>query len=135
MTFESDFPILPKIISQITSEYSLCWSVLTFCLCLSLSIRVLSIHFELWYTRKESERRGKMNVSYNKRANIIVILIIAANFSLPHVSESSQECKEWLVQSIPIDMPHLPRVPGVLSTGMFTLYTSLGTTFQLCFVG
>ena len=76
-----------------------------------------------------------MNVSYNKRANIIVILIIAANFSLPHVSESSQECKEWLVQSIPIDMPHLPRVPGVLSTGMFTLYTSLGTTFQLCFVG
>lgn len=60
-----------------------------------------------------------MNVSYGKRANIIVVLIIVANFSLPHVSESSQECKGWLVQSIPTDMPHLPRVPGVLSTGMF----------------
>ncbi|KAM3711287.1 hypothetical protein ACJW31_01G097100 [Castanea mollissima] len=29
----------------------------------------------------------------------------------------SYECKGWLVQSIPTDMPHLPRVPGVLSTG------------------
>ncbi|KAM4130392.1 hypothetical protein ACJW30_01G097900 [Castanea mollissima] len=58
-----------------------------------------------------------MNVSYGIRANIIVVLIIVANFSLPHVSESSQECKGWLVQSIPTDMPHLPRVPGVLSTG------------------
>jgi hypothetical protein len=26
-------------------------------------------------------------------------------------------CKAWLVQSIPTDMPHLSRIPGVLSTG------------------
>ncbi|KAL3500317.1 hypothetical protein ACH5RR_039410 [Cinchona calisaya] len=28
-----------------------------------------------------------------------------------------EHCKAWLVQSIPTDMPHLPLVPGVLSTG------------------
>ncbi|KAK1268936.1 hypothetical protein QJS04_geneDACA013686 [Acorus gramineus] len=27
------------------------------------------------------------------------------------------QCKAWLVQSIPTDMPHLPLVPGVLSSG------------------
>ncbi|KAK6158772.1 hypothetical protein DH2020_006086 [Rehmannia glutinosa] len=27
-----------------------------------------------------------------------------------------EQCKAWLVQSIPTDMPHLPLVPGVLST-------------------
>ncbi|KAG8375436.1 hypothetical protein BUALT_Bualt10G0099800 [Buddleja alternifolia] len=36
-----------------------------------------------------------------------------------HSSSSSSadgQCKAWLVQSIPTDMPHLPLVPGVLST-------------------
>ena len=31
--------------------------------------------------------------------------------------EENEQCKAWLVQSIPTDMPHLPRVPGVLSSG------------------
>ncbi|XP_027085486.1 uncharacterized protein [Coffea arabica] len=30
--------------------------------------------------------------------------------------EENEQCKAWLVQSIPTDMPHLPRVPGVLSS-------------------
>ncbi|URD72193.1 hypothetical protein MUK42_33757 [Musa troglodytarum] len=29
----------------------------------------------------------------------------------------ARQCKAWLVQSIPTDMPLLPRVPGVLFTG------------------
>ncbi|CAI9094617.1 OLC1v1030380C1 [Oldenlandia corymbosa var. corymbosa] len=29
---------------------------------------------------------------------------------------NNEQCKAWLVQSIPTDMPQLPRVPGVLST-------------------
>lgn len=34
-----------------------------------------------------------------------------------HKSEEEKECKAWLVQSIPTDMPHLHLVPGVHSTG------------------
>ncbi|KAG2241550.1 hypothetical protein Bca52824_096464 [Brassica carinata] len=37
--------------------------------------------------------------------------------SLPRFVESSDRCKAWLVQSIPTDMPELPLIPGVLSTG------------------
>ncbi|XP_073126840.1 uncharacterized protein [Henckelia pumila] len=33
-----------------------------------------------------------------------------------HYSSDNGECKAWLVQSIPTDMPHLSRVPGVLSS-------------------
>lgn len=33
--------------------------------------------------------------------------------------EEEKECKAWLVQSIPTDMPQLHLVPGVLSTGNF----------------
>ncbi|GMN35277.1 hypothetical protein TIFTF001_005196 [Ficus carica] len=45
-----------------------------------------------------------------------VIFLIIANFSPPTVAESSAQCKAWLVQSIPTDMPHLRPVHGVLST-------------------
>ncbi|KAL9247891.1 hypothetical protein vseg_021271 [Gypsophila vaccaria] len=31
-------------------------------------------------------------------------------------TSSKNECKAWLVQSIPTDMPHLPLIPGVLPT-------------------
>ncbi|KAK3037686.1 hypothetical protein RJ639_030630 [Escallonia herrerae] len=31
-------------------------------------------------------------------------------------SKRHDQCKAWLVQSIPTDMPHLPLVPGILST-------------------
>ncbi|KZV37781.1 phospholipase D Z [Dorcoceras hygrometricum] len=33
-----------------------------------------------------------------------------------HFPADNGECKAWLVQSIPTDMPHLARVPGVLSS-------------------
>ncbi|KAF7149808.1 hypothetical protein RHSIM_Rhsim02G0213000 [Rhododendron simsii] len=45
--------------------------------------------------------------------SLLVILLITNTLSL---TESKSECKAWLVQSIPTDMPHLSRVPGVLST-------------------
>lgn len=34
-----------------------------------------------------------------------------------HRNDEEIECKAWLVQSIPTDMPQLHLVPGVLSTG------------------
>ncbi|KAJ4958261.1 hypothetical protein NE237_025372 [Protea cynaroides] len=45
-------------------------------------------------------------------------LVILCLFYFPHqsVSESDNLCQVWLVQSIPTDMPDLPRVTGVLST-------------------
>ncbi|XP_021890690.1 phospholipase D Z-like [Carica papaya] len=51
------------------------------------------------------------------RISVLLILFLSATLSLPRVSGSSPLCRAWLVQSIPTDMPHLPRVPGVLSTG------------------
>ncbi|PIA51432.1 hypothetical protein AQUCO_01100337v1 [Aquilegia coerulea] len=42
---------------------------------------------------------------------ILVLLLLATT-----VSSSHQHCKAWLVQSIPTDIPDLPRVAGVLST-------------------
>lgn len=33
------------------------------------------------------------------------------------VQDTGSGCKVWLVQSTPTDMPELPQVPGVLSTG------------------
>ncbi|KAL6985159.1 phospholipase D [Sarracenia purpurea var. burkii] len=45
---------------------------------------------------------------------ILFIFLIVDTLSLRALSRS--ECKAWLVQSIPTDMPHLSLVPGVLST-------------------
>lgn len=59
-----------------------------------------------------------MKFSKRKGSSIFIVsFLLLANLSLPTVSQSSPQCKAWLVQSIPTDMPHLPRVPGVLSTG------------------
>ncbi|XP_065851008.1 uncharacterized protein [Euphorbia lathyris] len=54
--------------------------------------------------------------------SIIIIISFFAIFLFTNpftsiVFAESQQCKAWLVQSIPTDMPHLRRVPGVLSTG------------------
>jgi hypothetical protein len=57
----------------------------------------------------------KMRVTH--RVTIFLFIFLLSTLSLPPASESSPQCKAWLVQSIPTDMPHLPRVPGVLSTG------------------
>ncbi|GJY02352.1 phospholipase D Z-like protein [Tanacetum coccineum] len=53
----------------------------------------------------------------------IVILLISCNLfvslegvRLLNSDDDDNECKAWLVQSIPTDMPQLPLVPGVLAT-------------------
>ncbi|KAK6927646.1 Phospholipase D-like domain [Dillenia turbinata] len=50
---------------------------------------------------------------------LILLTIFLSLQALAKSSSSSSDfqCKAWLVQSIPTDMPHLPLVPGVLSTG------------------
>ncbi|XP_020109529.1 phospholipase D Z-like isoform X1 [Ananas comosus] len=52
----------------------------------------------------------------------VVLLLLAAR--PPHAAAAAAgasdlpgKCRAWLVQSIPTDMPDLPRVPGVLSSG------------------
>ncbi|XP_074286354.1 uncharacterized protein LOC141611668 [Silene latifolia] len=42
--------------------------------------------------------------------------LITLSTSSSYSSSSDNECKAWLVQSIPTDMPYLPLVPGVLNT-------------------
>ncbi|KAL5558229.1 hypothetical protein UlMin_034440 [Ulmus minor] len=54
--------------------------------------------------------------SSRTRTTIVIALLLLSSLSLPNVSEASPRCKAWLVQSIPADMPQLPRVSGVLST-------------------
>ncbi|EFH48398.1 predicted protein [Arabidopsis lyrata subsp. lyrata] len=52
-----------------------------------------------------------------KRVLLYVVVWLLACLSPTRVVESSDQCKAWLVQSIPTDMPELPRISGVLSTG------------------
>lgn len=63
-----------------------------------------------------SEREREMKVIRSR----IIVLFVLVNLSVLPVSEcsgsGSAQCKAWLVQSIPTDMPGLRRVPGVLST-------------------
>lgn len=55
------------------------------------------------------------------RSTVYSLLVLITNLCLLtntlSLSSSPDECKAWLVQSIPTDMPQLPPVPGVLSTG------------------
>ncbi|XP_042509614.1 phospholipase D Z-like [Macadamia integrifolia] len=46
----------------------------------------------------------------------LLFLLCLLSFPFQSLSESNSLCKAWLVQSIPTDMPDLPRVAGVLST-------------------
>lgn len=62
-----------------------------------------------------------MRSSARGRGRLLLLLLLAAAVAAgapaaPAVAEVAT-CKAWLVQSIPTDMPHLRRVPGVLSTG------------------
>ncbi|XP_010265574.1 PREDICTED: phospholipase D Z-like [Nelumbo nucifera] len=55
---------------------------------------------------------------------IVSLLLLVSNlcfvsFARPLHSVPASQCKAWLVQSIPTDMPDLPRINGVLSTGDF----------------
>ncbi|WOL13507.1 hypothetical protein Cni_G22277 [Canna indica] len=52
-----------------------------------------------------------------KPSSLFFVLFFFAVAAASSSSSSRPQCKAWLAQSIPTDMPLLPRVPGVLSTG------------------
>ncbi|XP_015884027.3 uncharacterized protein LOC107419749 [Ziziphus jujuba] len=58
-----------------------------------------------------------MEANYRRRsiAIIAVFVLVSFRFSLV-VTDTSRQCKAWLVLSIPTDMPHLRPVSGVLAT-------------------
>ncbi|KAH7574040.1 hypothetical protein JRO89_XS03G0243500 [Xanthoceras sorbifolium] len=75
---------------------------------------------------------------------VLLFVLLLANVSLPSSassssssstssssSSSSSRCKAWLVQSIPTDMPHLSRVPGVLSSGNVLKWLAGNSTKRL----
>ncbi|WRX31944.1 Phospholipase D-like domain - like 1 [Theobroma cacao] len=70
-----------------------------------------------------------MEVRYSIIISLVLFLLV--NLSLPRFTESLPRCKAWLVQSIPTDMPHLPRVPGVLSTGDVFKWLAYNSTDKL----
>lgn len=77
--------------------------------------------------RREKEMEvsiGSRNRSRSRTMFMVVLVFLSATVCLPHVSVSvsAHQCKAWLVQSIPTDMPHLARVSGVLSTGNNIIY-------------
>ncbi|XP_078437755.1 uncharacterized protein LOC144708367 [Wolffia australiana] len=49
-----------------------------------------------------------------RNCGILLSLIFLGSI---YVASSSSSCKTWLVQSVPTDMPRLPLIDGVLSTG------------------
>lgn len=57
-----------------------------------------------------------------RRVLVYVVVLLLACLSLSCVAVPSDRCKAWLVQSIPTDMPELPHVSGVLSTGSSMLF-------------
>lgn len=57
-----------------------------------------------------------MSLNLKKMKFLVVISVGVFLFASFSLSSSKEECKAWLVQSIPTDMPHLSLVPGVLST-------------------
>ncbi|XVF89402.1 hypothetical protein PTKIN_Ptkin19aG0127400 [Pterospermum kingtungense] len=70
-----------------------------------------------------------MDLRYRIITSFLFFLLV--NLSLPRFTESLPRCKAWLVQSIPTDMPHLPPVPGVLSTGDVLKWLAYNSTDKL----
>ena len=60
---------------------------------------------------------------HRRRLLLILPVLVAAAvlWGALAADAGADTCKAWLVQSIPTDMPHLRRVPGVLSTGIYPL--------------
>ncbi|XP_047074627.1 phospholipase D Z-like [Lolium rigidum] len=61
---------------------------------------------------------------------VVVLLSVLAVAALP-AAAAATSCRAWLVQSIPTDMPHLRRVPGVLSTADVLQWLSGNATKNL----
>ncbi|WVZ79177.1 hypothetical protein U9M48_026785 [Paspalum notatum var. saurae] len=62
---------------------------------------------------------------------LLIAVAAAALWGATLAGASAVTCKAWLVQSIPTDMPHLRRVPGVLSTGDVLQWLSGNATRSL----
>jgi phospholipase D3/4 len=66
-----------------------------------------------------AQTRAMPSSPHRRRLLLLPLLVAAAAlWGAPAADAGADTCKAWLVQSIPTDMPHLRRVPGVLSTGM-----------------
>jgi len=75
-----------------------------------------------------------MPSSPHRRRLLLLPLLVAAAALRGPLPAGAATCKAWLVQSIPTDMPHLRRVPGVLSTGIphsLSLYPPLGASARV----
>lgn len=91
---------------------------------------IMTFHFQTRhpiypYNRMENRAvvsRENMRKFATLKSLFIVLLVIQA---LGVNAGSCSQCKAWIVQSIPTDMPHLPPVSGVLSTGIFFCFTSI----------
>eukprot|EP00257_Ricinus_communis_P003387 XP_002515425.2 phospholipase D Z [Ricinus communis] len=57
-----------------------------------------------------------MKLDYKISISIALFLFLLT-YQWPKTVIADSQCKAWLVQSIPTDMPHLHQVSGVLSTG------------------
>ncbi|XP_051204116.1 uncharacterized protein [Lolium perenne] len=65
-----------------------------------------------------------------RRLLLVLLLPVLAVAALP-AAAAAASCRAWLVQSIPTDMPHLRRVPGVLSTADVLQWLSGNATKNL----
>lgn len=65
------------------------------------------------------------------RRSVIIYLFVLLSLSNICESSSSSQCKAWLVQSIPTDMPNLSHVPGVLSTADVLHWLAANSTKSL----
>ncbi|XP_035815984.1 probable phospholipase D F09G2.8 isoform X3 [Zea mays] len=72
-----------------------------------------------------------MPSSLHRRRLLLLVVAAAALRGAPLADAGADTCKAWLVQSIPTDMPHLSRIPGVLSTGDVLQWLSGNATKSL----
>nr|XP_051204117.1 uncharacterized protein LOC127317588 isoform X2 [Lolium perenne] len=80
--------------------------------------------------RRRPAARGAMAPPIRRRLLLVLLLPVLAVAALP-AAAAAASCRAWLVQSIPTDMPHLRRVPGVLSTADVLQWLSGNATKNL----